>query len=42
MFRALRQQRVSPTMITYNALISAMETDKQPEQALKICKEMHL
>ena len=27
-------------MITYNALISALEKGKQPEQALEIFKEM--
>ena len=32
----MHKQRVTPSVITYSALISACEKDKQPEQALKV------
>ena len=39
-FEALMQQGEMPDTITYNALISACEKGKQPEQALKVFKAM--
>ena len=36
----MHKQRVAPDVITYSALISALEKCKEPEQALEIFKKM--
>ena len=39
-FHHMKQKGVVPNVITYNALISACEKGKQPEQAMEVFKAM--